>query len=71
MGIKESFFLNLKFISPALMYLKVLLVVKLDFILPELNKEDQESRSTQEEVEEGIVVIIVIGMSSYELRENT
>jgi hypothetical protein len=47
------------------MCLNVLLVVKLDFILSELNKEDQESHSTEEEEEEGIRVIIGTGMSSY------
>jgi hypothetical protein len=61
-------------VSLALIYLKALLVVKLDFILSELNREDQESHSTEEEVEEevkdGIVVIIATGMSNYELWEN-
>jgi hypothetical protein len=40
-------------------------------MLSELNKEDQESHSTEEEVQEGIMVIIVTGMSSYDLWENT
>jgi hypothetical protein len=54
-------------VRPALMYLKVLLLVKLNFISAEVNKEDHENHSTEEKVKEGLVVILVTGMSSYEL----